>query len=51
MLTSIGLDSKMAEGTLRVSFCEENSKEDVEYLVENLKNIVAELRKKNNFLS
>ncbi len=51
VLTSIGLDSKMAEGTLRVSFCEENSKEDVEYLVENLKNIVAELRKKNNFLS
>ncbi|MFR3182101.1 MAG: cysteine desulfurase NifS [Clostridia bacterium] len=51
VLTSIGLDSKMAEGTLRVSFGEENSKEDVEYLVENLKNIVRELRKKSNFLS
>lgn len=46
VLTSIGLDSKMAEGTLRVSFSEENSKEDVEYLVENLKRIVTELRKK-----
>ena len=46
VLTSIGLDSKMAEGTLRVSFGEENSKEDVEYLVENLENIVIELRKK-----
>lgn len=46
VLTSIGLDSKMAEGTLRVSFGEENSKEDVEYLVDNLENIVIELRKK-----
>lgn len=46
VLTSIGLDSKMADGTLRVTFCEENSKEDVEYIVENLKNIVIELRKK-----
>ena len=46
VLTSIGLDSKMDEGTLRVSFSEENSKEDVEYLVENLERIVTELRKK-----
>ena len=51
VLTSIGLDSKTAEGTLRVSFGEENSKEDVEYLVENLENIVTELRKKSCFLS
>lgn len=50
VLTSIGLDSKTAEGTLRVSFGEENSKEDVEYLVENLENIVTELRKKSDFL-
>ena len=47
VLTSIGLDSKIADGTLRVSFGEENSKEDVEYLVENLENIVIELRKKS----
>ncbi len=46
VLTSIGLDSKIADGTLRVSFSEENSKEDVEYLVENLERIVTELRKK-----
>lgn len=46
VLTSIGLDSKTADGTLRVSFGEENSKEDVEYLVENLERIVTELRKK-----
>lgn len=46
VLTSIGLDSKTADGTLRVTFCEENSKEDVEYLVENLERIVTELRKK-----
>lgn len=51
VLTSIGLDSKIADGTLRVTFCEENSKEDVEYLVENLENIVRKLRKKSNFLS
>lgn len=51
VLTSIGLDSKMADGTLRVTFCEENSKEDVEYLVENLEDIVTELRKKSDFLS
>lgn len=51
VLTSIGLDSKMAEGTLRVSFGEDNIKEDVEYLVENLENIVTELRKKRDFLS
>ena len=50
MLISIGLDSKMAEGTLRVSFGEENSKEDVKYLVENLENIVTELRKKRFFI-
>ena len=51
VLTSIGLDSKIADGTLRVSFGEENSKEDVEYLVENLEKIVRELRKKSYFLS
>lgn len=50
VLTSIGLNSEMAEGTLRVTFGEENSKEDVEYLVENLENIVTELRKKDNLL-
>ena len=49
VLTSIGLDSKTAEGTLRVSFGEDNSKEDVEYLVENLEKIVRELRKKKLF--
>ena len=51
VLTSIGLDSETAEGTLRVSFGEDNIKEDVEYLVENLENIVTELRKKRDFLS
>ena len=51
VLTSIGVDSKTAEGTLRVSFGEDNIKEDVEYLVENLENIVTELRKKRDFLS
>ena len=44
VLTAIGLTSEYAEGTLRVTFGDENTKEDVEYLVENLTQIVKELR-------
>jgi len=45
VLTAIGLNSKMANSTLRVSFGKYNTKEDVEYLIENLRNIVKEIRK------
>lgn len=45
VLMAIGVNSKMAKGALRVTFGMENTKEDVDYLVENLKNIVSELRK------
>ena len=44
ILTAIGLTSEYAEGTLRVTFGDENTKEDVEYLVENLTQIVKEIR-------
>ena len=44
VLTAIGLTSEYAEGTLRVTFGDENTKEDVEYLVENLTQIVKEIR-------
>ena len=44
VLTAIGLTSEFADGTLRVTFGEENTKEDVQYLVETLTNIVKEIR-------
>ena len=44
VLTAIGLTSEDAEGTLRVTFGDENTKEDVEYLVEALVNIIKEIR-------
>ena len=47
VLTAIGLTSEYAEGTLRVTFGDENTKEDVEYLVDNLMQIVKEIRNKD----
>ena len=44
VLTAIGRTSEYEEGTLRVTFGDENTKEDVEYLVENLVQIVKEIR-------
>ena len=44
VLTAIGLPSEYAEGTLRVTFGDKNTKEDVEYLVENLAQIVKKIR-------
>ena len=44
VLTAIGLPSEYAEGTLRVTFGDENTKEDVEYLVENLAQIVKKIK-------
>ena len=42
VLTAIGLTSEYAEGTLRVTFGDENTKEDVDYLVDAIVNIVEE---------
>lgn len=45
VLVAIGLQSKMAQGSLRTTFGEDNTKEDVDFLVENLVEIVGRLRK------
>lgn len=45
VLTSIGLEEEMLNGALRVTFGDENTKEDVDFLVDNLEKIVADLRK------
>lgn len=46
VLTAIGLCEEMAEGAIRVTFGRENTKEDVEFLVECLDKCVRELRYK-----
>lgn len=43
VLTAIGLDSNLAQGALRVSIGEFNTKEEVDYLVQNLKKILKSL--------
>ena len=44
VLTAIGLDSEISKFALRVTFGDNNSKEEVEYLVENIKKSVQKLR-------
>jgi len=46
VLLAIGLDEKKAKGSLRVTFGKENTKEDVDFLIESLVEIVSELRNK-----
>ncbi len=50
VLMAIGVDSIMAKGALRVTFGSQNTKEDVDYLIENLIHIVSELRKENTII-
>lgn len=45
VLTSIGLSKELSSSTLRTSFGYSNTKEDIDFLVESLQNLVAELRK------
>lgn len=45
VLLAIGLPSNWANGSLRVTFGDDNTKEDVDFLVETLKNEVEALRK------
>ena len=45
VLSAIGLDKKESRSALRVTFGVDNSKDDVNYLIENLKDIVEYLRK------
>ena len=40
VLTAIGLEKKLAQGTIRFTFGEDNTKEDIDYLLENLKEFV-----------
>ena len=46
VLTSIGLSKDLAYGTLRITMGKENTKEDVDYLICNLVEIVEKLRNK-----
>ncbi len=46
VLSSIGLSNELAHSSLRVTFGEDNTREDVDYLVENLCEIVERLRRK-----
>lgn len=47
VLLAIGLQEEFAQGSLRITFGEENTKEDVDYLIESLVQIVEELRSKS----
>jgi len=44
VLLAIGLSMDMANGALRVTIGEKNTKEEVEYLIQNLVEIVEKLR-------
>lgn len=47
VLTAIGLPNNLSRGTLRITLGEQNTKEDVDYLIKNLVEIVNRLRKNN----
>ena len=44
MLLAIGLPHEIAHGSLRMTLDEGTTKEDVDYVVDNLKEIVSQLR-------
>lgn len=46
VLTAIGLKQEFLEGSLRVTFGEENTREDVEFLINNLEEIIKKIREK-----
>ena len=46
VLTAIGLQPEVAEGTLRVTFGKDNTKEDVEYLVNSLEEVISKIQNK-----
>ena len=48
VLKAIGLSDDLANGALRTSFGDDNTKEDIDYLVENLKESVEKLRMINS---
>ena len=44
VLTAIGLSNELSNGTLRITLGEQNTKEDVDFLIKNLVEIVKKLR-------
>ncbi|MDD6236163.1 MAG: aminotransferase class V-fold PLP-dependent enzyme, partial [Clostridiales bacterium] len=44
VLMAIGLPHELAHGSLRISFSDENTEEDVDYILEKLPPIIAKLR-------
>lgn len=44
VLLAIGLPHEIAHGSLRITLSEENTKEEIDYLVDNLKEIIEKLR-------
>ena len=47
VLVAIGTPSEYIEGSLRTTFGERNTREEVDYLLDNLERIVKELREWN----
>lgn len=45
VLTAIGLTPELAKGTLRITFGKDNTKEDVEFLVNSLEEIIQKIQK------
>lgn len=45
VLTAIGLSHNLAEGTLRITFGRDNTKEDVEFLINALEEVIPKIRK------
>ncbi len=46
VLLALGLEKEMSQGSLRITLGEENTKEDIDFLVEQLVDIVSKLREK-----
>ena len=44
VLLAIGVPSEYIDGSLRTTFGESNTKEDIDFLVDNLEKVVKELR-------
>ena len=49
VLLAIGLPHEIAHGSLRLTLSEETTKEEIDYVVEAIKEIVARLRSKSPF--
>ena len=48
VLTSIGLKNSLAQGSLRITIGKENTKDDIDYLVKSIINIVDKIRRVQN---